>query len=1019
MTSSKCMYVYIFFLSLIMCSGAYSEFVPLPDDNFAPEILRGSAVSFLKNSMVLVTGGKDSQGTVVSYAALFDPAEDGGSFGKCLATSFLQVPRAYHVSTSLEDGRIVVSGGRGLDGALMTSVEVFNPQTGAFTLAGNLLSGRAKHSVVALDSNRLLFVGGKSAEGICRDLEILDLTSGESHVAGTLTTQRMSPVLSFCRKSAEVFIVGGGTDLVEVFHERDSIVEPAGKLPQSVDGGIAINEDDEGFLFLGGNDHLLRLSYAVPVIVSIPSIREKASNKPLLFPLGEKNEASVHLLSGEIVTLGARTDEEVVDSSRALTRAALAVGEFPGDVIPPSETMIRTIRCPLKWLHTILRKNDFDHSELSAVAVSLSSLMKSPNLSVDEKSYLGDVFTDIAGEAISSEIFWDFISDNDSSEDLTALSWKKLEWVLNTLENRGFSDETVHKTVLPLISSVVSDCDSLTIDDLKKLTSLRRMYPGSQNILNKVVRVFVEVLRAKIAPEGFTDAGLTRDEMNLTSIVGEVKPLVIAIRPQSQKLLVEKGIPFPVDLVEDTLPSGKRNLPKNEIYLPSFIENSHNEHMYVAKACGIGTLKVLCGECSQRLWISAVEPGMIQFNDLALASIDEGSADSEDLTGTSSEGLTSGDGETTSDVGEEYTYDEGTEEYTQEYTDDASEEYTDDASEEYTYDEGSEEYTYDEGTEEYTYDEGTEEYTQEYTDDASEEYTYDEGSEEYTYDQGTEEYTEEYVYDDGASTGEYADEGTGATDDYTDDSGEEYVYDDDGASTGEYADEGTGATDDYTDDSGEEYVYDDDGASTGEYPDEGTGATDDYTDDSGEEYVYDDDGASTGEYPDEGTDGTGSETNGGSSAGTITGIPGTVNAGNLVLQKKPVLIPTQLVKGSMLDLKRPVIGTIKPGSLSSSVAQTTLDKASTAMTKKDILTLKTCFTSDSWEHYGTLYSANTSVLPLIGEALKGVTSDRSTFSGKVGDIVTYSGTATLGSSTVTIKVFLTLDESMKWLISSL
>ncbi|RKY67535.1 MAG: hypothetical protein DRQ24_12715, partial [Candidatus Latescibacterota bacterium] len=137
--------------------------------------------------------------------------------------------------------------------------------------------------------------------------------------------------------------------------------------------------------------------------------------------------------------------------------------------------------------------------------------------------------------------------------------------------------------------------------------------------------------------------------------------------------------------------------------------------------------------------------------------------------------------------------------------------------------------------------------------------------------------------------------------------------------------------------------------------------------------------------------------------------PGTVGVINiprdrLVLEKAPIVftpvMTTQIVKIT-------------------TTAQSTLNKAALAMKKKDLSALKSCFTADAWEHYGRIYSSNKTIMPLIGSVLGTVKPAGSVTGKSPGDVVCYTGSATIGVFTKTVKVYLTLGDNGKWLITNL
>lgn len=87
-------------------------------------------------------------------------------------TGSLNVARAYHSATKLQDGRVVVIGGRGAAGVL-DSAEVYNPATGTWALTGVMSSPRVNHTATLMPNGKVLVVGGEY-NPVLNTVEIFD-----------------------------------------------------------------------------------------------------------------------------------------------------------------------------------------------------------------------------------------------------------------------------------------------------------------------------------------------------------------------------------------------------------------------------------------------------------------------------------------------------------------------------------------------------------------------------------------------------------------------------------------------------------------------------------------------------------------------------------------------------------------------------------------------------------------------------------------------------------------------------
>lgn len=75
--------------------------------------------------------------------------------------------RAGHSATLLPDGGVLIVGGRSCvnctDDAALRSAEIYDPSTGLFTSANDMITSRGEHSAILLPGGKVLIVGGYSA----------------------------------------------------------------------------------------------------------------------------------------------------------------------------------------------------------------------------------------------------------------------------------------------------------------------------------------------------------------------------------------------------------------------------------------------------------------------------------------------------------------------------------------------------------------------------------------------------------------------------------------------------------------------------------------------------------------------------------------------------------------------------------------------------------------------------------------------------------------------------------------
>jgi hypothetical protein len=134
---------------------------------------RGShTATLLQNGLVLVAGG--ATGGYLSSAELYNPATGAWS-----TTGSLHVPRANHTATLLPNGQVLVAGGYNLTDTDTTSVELYDPATGVWTPTASLKTGRSRHTATLLQNGLVLVAGGEGSNGT------VDLTSAELYNPAT------------------------------------------------------------------------------------------------------------------------------------------------------------------------------------------------------------------------------------------------------------------------------------------------------------------------------------------------------------------------------------------------------------------------------------------------------------------------------------------------------------------------------------------------------------------------------------------------------------------------------------------------------------------------------------------------------------------------------------------------------------------------------------------------------------------------------------------------------------------
>ncbi|TQF08813.1 galactose oxidase [Myxococcus llanfairpwllgwyngyllgogerychwyrndrobwllllantysiliogogogochensis] len=152
---------------------------------------------------------------VAFFALVFScnsgPRADGGTLDTGVEPLRLATPRKLLPFVPLEDGRVLAAGGH--DGQrTLSSCEVFEPETGMWSLTGSMHKARRNHAVVRLLDGRVLVTGGTQvvAPGALADAEVYAPASGLWTQVAPMFEARNDPSALLLPDGR--VLVAGGTD---------------------------------------------------------------------------------------------------------------------------------------------------------------------------------------------------------------------------------------------------------------------------------------------------------------------------------------------------------------------------------------------------------------------------------------------------------------------------------------------------------------------------------------------------------------------------------------------------------------------------------------------------------------------------------------------------------------------------------------------------------------------------------------------------------------------------------------
>ena len=197
-------------------------------NSFAPTGTMGTAryahtATLLPNGKVLVTGGfssSDAQtsGTALSTAELYDP-----STGAFTLTGSMATARGGHTATLLSNGKVLVAGGLiNLSSAAVcvaSSAELYDPATGTFAPTGDMGAARVEHTATRMPDGKVLLIGGNTSSDAlgsfgcqyCRaqeSTEFYDPVTGTFSFADRMTAPRSGHTATLL-SDGRVLVAGG------------------------------------------------------------------------------------------------------------------------------------------------------------------------------------------------------------------------------------------------------------------------------------------------------------------------------------------------------------------------------------------------------------------------------------------------------------------------------------------------------------------------------------------------------------------------------------------------------------------------------------------------------------------------------------------------------------------------------------------------------------------------------------------------------------------------------------------
>ena len=152
------------------------------------------------------TGGGATTGTMGGATGSAGAAGTAVLQGVFTATGSMTVARSFHTATLLQNGKVLVAGGMGIN--IFTSAELYDPSTGTFTATGSMEVPREEHSATLLGNGKVLIAGGENGFSFLASAELYDPSTGTFAAAGSMTVARRNLTATLLQ-NGKVLIAGG------------------------------------------------------------------------------------------------------------------------------------------------------------------------------------------------------------------------------------------------------------------------------------------------------------------------------------------------------------------------------------------------------------------------------------------------------------------------------------------------------------------------------------------------------------------------------------------------------------------------------------------------------------------------------------------------------------------------------------------------------------------------------------------------------------------------------------------
>lgn len=306
----------------------------------------GHALGLLQDGRVILAGGFDSQvssswvGSLTNRTELYNPITKTWSLTGDLNSSRV-LWQSPHIIT-LNNGMLLVSNGENPNVTGLSSAELYNPTTGAWSFISNTNIGRYRNLLAILPNGKVLTAGGSSCGGcISKTAEIYDLTTNSWVFTGSMNRNRDGEPVSIILQDGRVLIAGGfngsASENTAEIYNIDTGAWTLSTMPHRMEGGALTLLSNGKVLLAGGYNQSGPIS---SVAIYSPTTNIWSAVAPLS---GNRRDHNASLLSdGNVIVFGGHNNSGQYTSTEIYNPSTNTWS--PGPTLPSGVDRAKTIQ---------------------------------------------------------------------------------------------------------------------------------------------------------------------------------------------------------------------------------------------------------------------------------------------------------------------------------------------------------------------------------------------------------------------------------------------------------------------------------------------------------------------------------------------------------------------------------------------------------------------------------------------------------------------------------------------------